>query len=59
MKTLEKVVQSSYDNVFDWICKNIDDDLYDLVVEVKTRSGKTIRISWHDRECQIKEEEQK
>jgi hypothetical protein len=52
--TIEKIVDKHYQQMFDELMDEVGDDLYDLVVEVKTPlDGKTVRRSWKDREKMI------
>jgi len=55
-KTIEEVVQNHYDQIFNECMKIIGDDMFDIVVEVKDFSGKTIRVSWEDRNKALKEQ---
>jgi hypothetical protein len=53
-KTLEEIVEKHYEELFREIVA-LDDNLYDLVVQYKGEDGKTIQISWLDREARLKE----
>ena len=56
MKTLEQIVDNHYNKIFNETLDVIGDDLYDLVVEVKTLDGKTIRVSWLERDKRLKKQ---
>ena len=56
MKTLEQIVDNHYNEIFNKTLDVIGDDLYDLVVEVKTLDGKTIRVSWLERDKRLKKQ---
>ena len=56
MKTIEELIDTAWDTLFESICK-LDDNINDLVIEYKsTATGKTIRRSWLDREGRLKDE---
>ncbi len=50
-----KLIEDTWEKLFHKICAE-DDDLYDLVVEYKTRGGETYRKSWKDRDTRLSEE---
>ena len=55
-KTIEEKLDESFDDIFEFICTQ-HDDLHELLIEYQEEStGKTIRISWRDREERINEE---
>jgi hypothetical protein len=47
---MEEQVDKHWEELFKWICDNEGDILYDLVIEVSSIEGKTIRRSWRDRD---------
>jgi len=48
-KTIEREIEKAYNKLFYFVSEY--DDIYDLVVEYKEAStGKSVRISWKDRE---------
>jgi hypothetical protein len=53
MKTIEQIVEKYYDKMLDELIGMNDDMLYDLLVEVQTIEGKTIRISWLERDKRL------
>jgi hypothetical protein len=56
-KQIEEMVDQHYEEMFDWLTHNQDDNLYELKVIVKlSGDGKTIRRSWKDREKWLGEE---
>lgn len=57
--SIEALVDSHYDQMFDWLCHNQDSVLHELLIEVKiNHDGKTIRRSWRDREEMLRKENQ-
>ena len=57
MKSVEKLIDKYYEILFHQICK-IHDDLYELKIEYRERStGKTIIVSYLDREKTLREAE--
>ena len=51
MKNAQDIVNKYYLQMFDELVDNLDDDLEELLIEVKVSStGETIRRSWADRE---------
>ena len=59
MVTLEKLVDKHYNQIFDKTLEMIGDDLYELVIEIKTYDGKTIRRSWIERNKMLEQPEHK
>lgn len=55
--TVEQILHNHYDQIFDEIVSSQDDVMYDLAIEYKDIQGKTVRISWLDRENRLKENE--
>lgn len=56
--TPEAIIEDMYDNLFHALNECGDNDLHDLVIEYSTTEGKTIRISWQDREKRMVEREE-
>ena len=53
MKSIEELIDDSYDKLFKKICEH-SDSFCELLIEYKgTIDGKTIRRSWKDREKRL------
>ena len=48
----EKTISEAYNKLLD---KILNDEVYDLVIEYKDMEGKTIRLSWRERDKRLEE----
>ena len=57
MKNVLQIVDKYYDKMFHELTEVDNDDLYELVIEVKlSRDGTTVRRSWKERNEMLEEE---
>ncbi len=60
MKNIQNIVDKHYDEMFHELCEKHDEDLYDIVIEVKLANpGLTVRRSWQERDQMLIEEAKK
>ena len=52
---LEALLQKTFNTLFTVIMKTDDNEMYDIVIEYKSKYGKTIRYSWRDREQRLED----
>jgi len=55
-KTLEDVVFKAFEKLFNETTKTIGDDMSDIIVEVQTFDGITVRRSWNDRNDRLRKD---
>lgn len=55
--TTEEIVEKHYQELFDELIDVIGDDTYEILIEVKTYGGLTVRKSWRDREKNLSDTE--
>lgn len=53
--TIQEIVEKHYNEMFSEVLEDIGDEMFDIVVEVKTLGGQTVRMSWADRDKRLKE----
>ena len=53
MKTIDKLIDNAYDKLFHEVCE-LSNNFNELKIEYQDTDGKTIIISWKDREARLK-----
>ena len=53
-----KIIEKTYRDLLDKIIDEVADNMEDVLIQVTTMDGETIRFSWKDREKRLMEQNQ-
>ena len=53
--SIEEIVYKHWDEMFDEILKEVGDSMWEILIEIKTDDGHSVRKSWRDRDKRLSE----